>query len=73
MVQLVRANPGLLVWIALFAIALLVCSIIGSLMKRSSVSRRPIYWFAGLILLIGGPQFLAHLFIAARAVRTAPG
>ena len=42
----------------------MVCGIIALLMKRDGLSLRPILWFAGFMFLVGGPQFLAHLYLA---------
>jgi hypothetical protein len=63
------SNPGLLVWLGIFAIAALVCAIGAVLMQRSGVSLRPIAFFLGFLLLIGGPQFLVHLYLALNAGR----
>lgn len=38
-------------------------------MSRSGASSRPIAWFAGLFLLIVGPQFVANLFLSLRAAQ----
>jgi hypothetical protein len=65
--QLLRANPGLLVWVLIFGICTLVCTVAAILVSRSGGSLRPIYWFGGLILLFGLPQFLAHLYLALSA------
>lgn len=69
MAQLLRTNPGLLIWIALFGGGAFVCLIVGWGMRRSGGSPRPIYWFAGLFLLIGLPQFFAHLYLATSALK----
>lgn len=67
MVQLLRLNPGLLVWVLLFAIGGFVCLAIGLMMSRAGASPRPVVWLAGFLLLVGMPQFLAHLWLAIRA------
>ena len=67
MLQLIRTNPGLLIWLALFGVGALVCLAIGAAMVRAGASLRPIQWFAGFFLLIGLPQFVAHLYLAVRA------
>lgn len=69
MLPLLRTNPGLLVWLAIFAIAALVCALLGLAMLRAGASLRPIYWFAGFLMLIGVPQFLAHLYLALTALK----
>ncbi len=66
---LLRTNPGLLVWLILFAIGGGVCLVLGRMMGRSGASLRPLWWFAGFILLIGLPQFAAHLGIALATLR----
>lgn len=69
MSQLLRTNPGLLVWLILFGMGALVCLLIGSLMSRSGASLRPIWWFAGFFLLIGVPQLCAHLWLAVGTLK----
>jgi hypothetical protein len=69
MSQLLRTNPGLLVWLILFGSGALVCLVISSLMSRSGASLRPIWWFAGFFLLIGVPQFCAHLWLAVGTLK----
>lgn len=71
MSELLRANPGLLVWVVLFAITALVLCAVGRLMKPAGVSLRCLYWFAGFILLIGLPQFVFHFYSAVAARREA--
>src|SRR5262245_23152706 len=68
MVQLLRTNPGLLIWVIIFGGGALVCGLVAMLMARFGAPLRPVYWFAGFMLLIGGPQFLAHLYFAVSAV-----
>jgi hypothetical protein len=69
MPQLLRTNPGLIAWLVLFGGCALVCTIVALLMSRSGASLRPVYWFAGFFLLIGFPQFLAHLYFAISALK----
>ena len=38
-------------------------------MSRQGASLRPAYWFVGLFLLIGLPQFLAHLYFASSTLK----
>lgn len=67
MLQLLRLNPGLLVWVLIFGIGAFVCAVLGLLMSRAGASPRPITWFAGFLLLVGAPQLLAHFWLALRA------
>ncbi len=69
MLDLLRASPGLIAWSAIFIIAAAVCSVLALLLRRAGASLRPLAWFAGLILLIGVPQFTVHLL---RALDAAP-
>ena len=69
MLQLLRTNPGLLIWVILFAGAGLVCLLVGTLMARAGASLRPVQWFAGFIILIGLPQFMALLYFAVTDLR----
>lgn len=69
MSQLLRNSPGLLAWVGIFVIATFVFGIIGIMMSRSGTSLRPVYWMAGFLLLVGAPQFLAHLAFAIAAVK----
>jgi len=66
---LLTTNPGLLVWLVIFVVTALVLALIGAFMRRGGVSRRPLAWFAGFMLLIGLPQFLGHLYLALTAVQ----
>lgn len=70
MIQLFRASPGLLIWAGILGVAIVVCGILGVLMVRNGLSTRPVLWFAGLLLLIGGPQFVAHLASARATLYT---
>ncbi len=59
-----RSSPGLIAWSAIFVIASAVCGVLALLMRRAGASLRPLAWFAGLVLLIGAPQFAVHLLDA---------
>lgn len=69
MSRILHTNPGVLIWLVLFGIGAAVLMSIGLMASRSGQSLRPIYWFAGLLLLIGVPQFLAHLYIAIAGLK----
>jgi len=62
--HLLSTNPGLLVWLVIFVVTALVLALLGVFMRRGGVSRRPLAWFAGFMLLIGLPQFFGHLYLA---------
>lgn len=68
MSELIRTNPGLIVWVVLFGGCTFVCLIVGHLTRRLGASLRPVYWFAGFFALIGVPQFLAHFYFAVSAL-----
>jgi hypothetical protein len=70
MLQLIRLSPGLLVWLILFSVAALVGLSIGAAMYRAGASLRPIFWFAGLLLLIGAPQCVWHGYVALTTLKT---
>jgi hypothetical protein len=57
---------GALIWAAIFTVTAIVCFAVGLQMKRAGMSTRPIWWFAGFMLLVGGPQFAYHLWSALR-------
>lgn len=57
----VEANP-VLIGIAAFATILAVLMlIIGTLMRRSGLSLRPIGFFLGFVAIVGGPQAVYHI------------
>jgi hypothetical protein len=63
MSQLLRTNPGLLVWVILFAAIAMVCALVGIIMRRFGASLRPIYWFAGFVAL---PEHLGEFLRAGK-------
>lgn len=69
MMPLLRQNPGLLIWVILLCAITAVCLLVGGIMSRSGASLRPILWFAGFALIVGLPQFFAHLGMALTASR----
>lgn len=57
----VEANP-VLMGIAAFAIILtFLMLVIGTMMRRSGLSLRPIWFFLGFVAIIGGPQAVYHI------------
>lgn len=70
MLQLLRANPGLSISLALLGAGLFVCTLMGFIMVRSGVSLRPIYWFAGFFALIVFPQVIGHFYKALTTTQT---
>src|SRR5262245_24550477 len=62
--NVLRANPGLLVMVALVGVATLVVGLIAFMMARSGQSLRPVIWFAGFFGIIVVPQFAYHLGVA---------
>ena len=70
MLQLLRANPGLSISLALLGAGLFVCTLMGFIMARSGVSLRPIYWFAGFFALVVFPQVIGHSYKALTTTRT---
>ena len=58
---------GLLIWGGIFAVTALVCLAIGAQMKRAGLSTKPVWWFAGFIVLIGAPQVAGHFWLLGRA------
>lgn len=73
MSALLRNHPGVLVWLLIAGGTILVLSLVALLMSRAGVPLRPIWWFAGFILLIGGPQFAYHFTRALAEERAAAG
>lgn len=67
--NLLRANPGLLVMLALITVASFVFLVLGVAMARSGSSVRPILFVAGFFGIVVGPQLLFHL---ARAMEWIP-
>ncbi len=70
MLQLLRANVGLSISLALLGAGIFVCTLIGFIMSRSGVSLRPIYWFAGFFALVVFPQVIGHFYKALTTPRT---
>lgn len=68
MLQMFRNNPGLIVWTAIFGIGAFVLVLVSAIAGRSGTTLRPVWWFAGFMLLIGGPQFVYHVYRATQAV-----
>lgn len=69
MLQLLRANIGLSISLGLLAAGMIVCTIIGSIMARSGVSLRSIYWFGGFFALIVVPQVVGHFYKAVQTTK----
>ena len=69
MLQLLRANPGLMIVLALLGIGLLVSLIVATLMRTSGASLRPIFWLAGFFGLVLLPQLVFHSIQAFRWAR----
>ncbi len=57
---------GVYIWAGIFTVTALVCLAVGFQMKRGGLSTKPIWWFAGFMVLIGAPQLLFHLWSALR-------
>ena len=57
---------GVYIWAAIFTVTALVCLAVGFQMKRGGLSTKPIWWFAGFMVLVGAPQFFFHLWSAVR-------
>lgn len=70
MLQLLRANIGLSISLALLGAGIFVCMILGLIMARSGTSLRPIYWFAGFFALIVFPQIIGHFYKALHTTKT---
>lgn len=70
MLQLLRANVGLSISLALLGAGFFVCTLIGFIMARSGASLRPIYWFAGFFALIVVPQVVGHFYKALLTAKT---
>lgn len=70
MLQLLRANVGLSISLALLAAGILVCTLLGAIMSRSGVSLRPIYWFGGFFALVAVPQIIGHFYEAIQTTRS---
>ncbi len=70
MIQLLRANIGLSISLALLGAGFLVCTLVGFIMARSGVSLRPIYWFAGFFALIVIPQIAGHFYKALHTTQS---
>lgn len=70
MIQLLRANIGLSISLALLGAGIFVCTILGFIMARSGVSLRPIYWFAGFFALVVFPQVIGHFYKALHTTKT---
>ena len=64
MLQALRTNPILIIYVVLMAAAVVICALFGLLLSRGGTSLRPIYWLLGLFVLIIGPQFAASLYIS---------
>lgn len=69
MLQLLRANIGLSISLALLAGGVFVCTILGLIMARAGTSLRPIYWFAGFFALIVVPQVIGHFYKALQTTK----
>jgi hypothetical protein len=64
LISLLRANTGLLVWSIILTITGVLLAFIGYTMKSRGASLKPVWWFAGFILLIGVPQIIGHAYNA---------
>jgi len=69
MLQLLRANPGLQIVLALLGLGVVVCLIVGRILRASGASLRPVLWFAGFFGLIVLPQLGFHSIQAFRWAR----
>ena len=65
MMQLIRANTGLFVWLMIFTGGGLVVAFVAYWMKARGLSLKPVWWFIGFMLLIGLPQLVYHAIVAA--------
>ncbi len=70
MLQLLRANIGLSISLALLGGGLFVCTLLSFIMARSGASLRPIYWFAGFFALVVVPQVVGHFYKALNTAKT---
>src|SRR5688572_4817043 len=70
MTTLLRSNIGLVVWLGIFFIAAVVMALSAYLMSARGVSLKPLWWFAGYLLLIGLPQLAYHAYVAVLTART---
>ena len=72
MTAFLRGNPGLVAWLGIFSITAVVLTISAYLMNSRGLSLKPIWWFAGLMLLVGFPQLTYHAIVAISAPRSSP-
>ena len=70
MLQLLRANPGFSISLALLGAGFFVCTLLSFIMARSGASLRPIYWFAGFFALVVVPQVVGHFYKALHTAKT---
>ena len=69
MINLLRNNIGLTVWLGIFSVSAVVSALSAYLMSTRGVSLKPIWWFNGYLLLIGLPQLAYHAYVAALSAR----
>jgi hypothetical protein len=65
--QLLREDLMVQVWLSILGIGTLVLGSVGYMMSRAGLSLRPIWWFAGFLLIIGLPQVIGHVYLGMRA------
>lgn len=64
--ELLTANPGLMIVLALLAGGLFVCALLGVPMWRAGVSLKPIVFFGGFFAIAVLPQVAGHLALAVK-------
>jgi hypothetical protein len=64
LINLLRANVGLLVWCIILSVTAVLVALIGYSMKARDLSTKPAWWFAGFIMMIGVPQIIGHAYNA---------
>ena len=69
MINLLRNNIGLTVWLGIFSVSAVVSVLSAYLMSTRGLSLKPIWWFNGYLLLIGLPQLAYHAYVAALSAR----
>jgi hypothetical protein len=71
MISFLRGNMAVTAWLGIFLIAAVVLTLSAVLMSARGVSLKPVWWFSGLLLLVGFPQLAYHTIVALRAARMA--
>ncbi len=64
--EVLTANPGLMIVLALLAGGTVVCALLAVPMWRAGVSLKPIVFFGGFFAIVVLPQFVGHLALAVK-------